>query len=140
MTACTDGDFRDQQGGSSGIYVQYCSEGNWHTLCSGNTGWASPQTLAKVACKQLGYSDQGERTFTNYLTIKQSTNYIGASSRLAHTCPAWLTDIFNIAFTVSQRCNGTETSLAECGIKTLNKCLCGQLAKIECQPAGKKII
>ena len=56
---CTNnGDYRQQPAeGSNGIFIQYCSGGSWHYLCSGGVGWTP--TLAAVACRQLGYSDQG---------------------------------------------------------------------------------
>ena len=56
---CTnEGDIRQQPTeGSNEIFIQYCSGGSWHYLCSGGVGWTP--TLASVACRQLGYSDQG---------------------------------------------------------------------------------
>ena len=51
------------------VFVRYCTEGSWHYLCSGGVGWA--RTLAAVACRQQGYSDQGEKIIIHFLI----TNY-----------------------------------------------------------------
>ena len=44
------------------VFVRYCSGGSWHYLCEGGRAWT--QTLATVACRQLGYSDQGEELYS----------------------------------------------------------------------------
>ena len=44
------------------VIVRYCSGGSWHYLCSGGVGWTP--TLATVACRQLGYSDQGRKSYS----------------------------------------------------------------------------
>ena len=66
---CTEDEFRKlSTRESSGIFIQYCSGGSWHYLCGGGVGWTP--TLATVACRQLGYSDQGERMLS--FSIKSS--------------------------------------------------------------------
>ena len=57
----SEGDFRQQLTEDNGITIQYCSGGSWHYLCSGGVGWTP--TLATVACRQLGYSDQGKEFY-----------------------------------------------------------------------------
>ena len=55
---CTHGDFRKQiTGVDKSILIQYCHGGDWHYLCCGGPRWTS--TLATVACRQLGYSNEG---------------------------------------------------------------------------------
>ena len=38
-------------------FVEYCSSGMWRRLCTGSETWTN--TAGTVACRQLGYSDQG---------------------------------------------------------------------------------
>ena len=57
-TCTNDQDFRQHPAEDSNeIFIQYCSEGSWYYLCIGGVGLTP--TLATVACRQLGYSDQG---------------------------------------------------------------------------------
>ena len=57
---CTDGVFKQQtRETDKGIFIQYCSEGNWHYLCSIGVRETSETALATVVCRQFGYSDQG---------------------------------------------------------------------------------
>ena len=66
---CTEGDFRQQpKVEGNDIFIQYCYGGSWHYLCGGGVGWTT--TLATVACRQLGYSDQGERTYLSKICNK----------------------------------------------------------------------
>ena len=70
---CTEGEFRKLPlGESNGIFIQYCSGGSWHYLCSGGVGWTP--TLATVVCRQLGYSDQGEGivSYSNLIVAKKT--------------------------------------------------------------------
>ena len=72
---------------------------------------------------------------TNQKKKKQTA---GANLGLSHYCDDLLQGN-QTAFRTSKACNGTETSLIECGgVKTEEHCDCGVVAKIKCQPAGKK--
>ena len=54
---CTNGEIRLVTGSDGFQYVLYCSSGDWRNMCSGSGTWRI--TEAAVACRQLGYSDQG---------------------------------------------------------------------------------
>ena len=67
-----EGNFRQQSAEvSNEIFIQYCSGGKWYYLCSGGAGWTP--TLAAVACRQLGYSDQGTTLFI--ANLEETRNY-----------------------------------------------------------------
>ena len=53
-TECTNGEIRLVPGSDSRQYVQYCSDGEWKSMCTGAGTWQN--TEAAVACRQLGYS------------------------------------------------------------------------------------
>ena len=57
MLSCTQGDII--RNNTNGI-LKYCNAGTWNSICADY--WTSSH--ATVACKQLGYSNQGQ--FINY--------------------------------------------------------------------------
>ena len=138
--SCAEGTFRKLSiGESNGVFIQYCSGGSWHYLCSGGLGWMP--TLATVACRQLGYSDQGERilSYSNHdKLIRTST---GAHYRVSVNCTGLPRGKVN-TFRTKQACTGMNTSLSDCGGVQVyganDACDCSQIAVIMCQPAGKR--
>ena len=56
VLSCIQGDIRNN---SNGI-LEYCNAGTWNSICADY--WTN--THATVACKQLGYSNQGQ--FVDY--------------------------------------------------------------------------
>ena len=67
---CTDCQIQLADGGVS--YegrVEYCNNGVWGTVC--DHGWT--ELDAAVACRQLGYSPQGEFSIARLLCVPVST-------------------------------------------------------------------
>ena len=73
---CTDGVFKQQTREiNEGIFIQYCSGGNWHYLCSKGVNRKTSKTaLATVVCRQFGYSDQGIGVFNTKFSQTKKTN------------------------------------------------------------------
>ena len=57
-TECTNNEIRLVPGSGGRQYVQYCSDGEWKSMCTDGGTWTTLE--ATVACRQLGYSDQGK--------------------------------------------------------------------------------
>ena len=45
------------------LYIRYCFNGDWRRICTNSGSW-TPNT-AKVACRQLGYSDMSKYSTLN---------------------------------------------------------------------------
>ena len=136
--SCTEGTFRKLSiGESNGIFIQYCSGGSWHYLCSGGAGWTP--TLATVACRQLGYSDQGKGILQIMINYKKAST--GAHYSVSVNCTGLPRGKVN-TFRTKEACEGMDTSLTDCGgvqVYGANEaCDCGQIAEIMCQSAGKQ--
>ena len=57
VAECTNGEIRLVPGSDGFQYVQYCSSSEWRNMCTNFGTWQT--TEAMVACRQLGYSNQG---------------------------------------------------------------------------------
>ena len=62
-TECTNSEIRLVPGSGGRQYVQYCFDSEWKSMCTDGGTWTT--TEATVACRQLGYSDQGEHIMTS---------------------------------------------------------------------------
>ena len=115
-------------------FIQYWHGEYWHNLC-GKT-LKSPQTLATVACRQLGYSNQGMRKIDRHLLSnlhKYLMQLAGEPLRLV----TLLDDILSIDHSgvkLENLCNGTENSVAECTTFVAVESPCASVVGIICQP------
>ncbi|XP_064397378.1 scavenger receptor cysteine-rich domain superfamily protein-like isoform X6 [Halichondria panicea] len=93
-------------------YIQFCHDGEWHSLCAGGGTWSRVE--ANVVCRQLGLSGHG-------------ANKGGGS-----TVPA-----NQSYFIISGTCTGREYNIGECkGISYPSTCGTSRKGWVDCQPAN----
>ena len=122
------------------VFVRYCTGGIWHYLCSGGVGWTS--TLATVACRQLGYTYQGEKIHS-FSDNQQHASVPSAGVMYGAVGDCNMNESTQIKkfFRLKQACVGNEMSLELCGqaVDIVTGCTCGQVGSITCQAMGKNI-
>lgn len=93
--------------------VEYCSAGQWGSICldSATTPWSEKN--AQVVCKQLGYSGALNSVLPNEALVPpEGTPY----------------------FLGSVQCLGGETSLDECNSTDVTQCTSARPAAVSCRP------
>ncbi|XP_064397490.1 neurotrypsin-like [Halichondria panicea] len=92
-------------------YVQYCHDGEWHSLCAGGGTWSRVE--ANVVCRQLGLSGQ-------------------RAKKGGDTTPTANPPYFMFGDT---SCAGGESNIGECRIHTNSTCS-DRAGWVKCQPAN----
>ncbi|XP_064397179.1 deleted in malignant brain tumors 1 protein-like isoform X3 [Halichondria panicea] len=96
------------------LYIRYCFNGDWRRICTNSGSW-TPNT-AKVACRQLGYSDM--------------------NAQPGSSCPDPTTMVTQtVMVRLQASCEGHENRIEDChsGV-TQSSCSCRSQAWVRCEP------